>query len=271
MYTKIDVRQVLRSKLKDKAARIPNFVVNYLIRLIHQDELNDILERYHDLQGVDFMQAVVGYFGLSLNVSGLENLPKDSRKYIFVSNHPLGGLDGICLAAIIGKHFGGAIRYFVNDLLLYIPNLQSIFVPVNKHGSQNRETVSLTEEAYRSENQILTFPAGLCSRRQNGKIRDLEWKKSFIQKALEHHRDVVPIHFEGRNSNFFYRFANFRKHFGIKFNLEMLYLPSEMFKQRGKTFGITIGKPIPYGRFDSSKKPSEWADWVKQKVYELVS
>lgn len=266
--TQIDIRQVLQQKAPSAARKIPGFVVNYLIRTVHQDELNDILRRYHDKDGVAFMQELIGYFDLNLELVNEENIPKEGR-YIFASNHPLGGLDGICLSAIIGERFDGKIRYLVNDLLLYLSNLRSIFVPVNKHGAQGKKNAQLIEDAYASDNQIITFPAGLCSRKQNGKIQDTEWKKSFIQKAVESQRDIVPVFFEGRNSNFFYRLANLRKALGIKMNYEMIYLPDEMFRSKHKTFRIHFGKPIPWQTFDSSRKPAEWAERVKGIVYNL--
>lgn len=264
--TQIDIKQVLRQKAPSVARKIPGFMVDYLIRTVHQDELNEILRRYHDKDGVAFMQELIGYFDLNLELVNEENIPAEGR-YIFASNHPLGGLDGICLSAIIGGRFDGKIRYLVNDLLLYLSNLRSIFVPINKHGAQGKKNAELIEKAYASDNQIITFPAGLCSRKQNGKIQDTEWKKSFIQKAVEYRRDIVPVFFEGRNSNFFYRLANMRKALGIKMNYEMIYLPDEMFKSKHKTYSIHFGKPIPWQTFDSSRKPAEWAEWVKEIVY----
>ena len=266
--TQIDIKQVLRQKAPSVARKIPGFMVDYLIRTVHQDELNEILRRYHDKDGVAFMQELIGYFDLNLELVNEENIPAEGRN-IFASNHPLGGLDGICLSAIIGGRFDGKIRYLVNDLLLYLSNLRSIFVPINKHGAQGKKNAELIEKAYASDNQIITFPAGLCSRKQNGKIQDTEWKKSFIQKAVEYRRDIVPVFFEGRNSNFFYRLANMRKALGIKMNYEMIYLPDEMFKSKHKTYSIHFGKPIPWQTFDSSRKPAEWAEWVKEIVYNL--
>ena len=266
--TQIDIKQVLRQKAPSVARKIPGFMVDYLIRTVHQDELNEILRRYHDKDGVAFMQELIGYFDLNLELVNEENIPAEGR-YIFASNHPLGGLDGICLSAIIGGRFDGKIRYLVNDLLLYLSNLRSIFVPINKHRAQGKKNAELIEKAYASDNQIITFPAGLCSRKQNGKIQDTEWKKSFIQKAVEYRRDIVPVFFEGRNSNFFYRLANMRKALGIKMNYEMIYLPDEMFKSKHKTYSIHFGKPIPWQTFDSSRKPAEWAEWVKEIVYNL--
>ncbi|OUO53560.1 glycerol acyltransferase [Parabacteroides sp. An277] len=263
---RIDIRQVLRQKAPKAARRIPGFVVDYLIRIIHQEELNDILTRYHDLDGVDFMQALIGYFDLTLEVRG--TIPTGGR-FIFASNHPLGGLDGICLSALIGQAHGGQIRYLVNDLLLYLENLQSIFVPINKHGAQGKQHARQIEEAYASENQIITFPAGLCSRRTNGKVADLEWKKSFIQKAVQYERDIVPVFFDGQNSSRFYRLANLRKALGIRMNYEMVYLPDEMFRAKHKTFTVYFGEPIAWQTFTAERKPAEWAEWVKQIVYHL--
>lgn len=266
--TRIDIKQVLRQKAPSIAGKIPGFVVNYLIRTVHQNEINDILYRYHDKQGVDFMKELVDYFDLTLDVIGTENIPSGGR-FTFASNHPLGGLDGICLSAVVGEMFGGKIKYPVNDLLMYLSNLQSIFIPVNKHGAQAKKNAELMHEAYRSDNQIITFPAGLCSRKESGVISDPEWKKTFIQKTVEYRRDVIPVYFDGKNSSFFYRIARLRKRLGIKMNYEMIYLPDEMFKSKHKTFRIRFGSPIPWQTFDGSRTYQEWASFVKDMVYKL--
>lgn len=264
----LDLDKVLQEKAPGIYNKTPRFVINYLKRKIHLDELNEILTIYADKYGVDFMEAVVGYFNLKLDVKGLNNIPADGR-YIFTSNHPLGGLDGICLSAVIGEKFDKKIKYVVNDVLYFIKNLQPIFLPVNKYGKQSKQNTATINEAYNSNDQIITFPAGLCSRKENGRIYDLPWQKNFIQKAIESKRDVVPVYFDGKNSNFFYRFANIRKHLGIKFNVELIFLPDEMFKNKGETFSITIGEPIPYTRFDSTRNTKQWAEYVKERTYSL--
>lgn len=265
---RIDIKQILRQKAPSLAGKIPEFIVNYLIKTVHQDELNYILTKYQDKFGVDFMKELIDYFDLTLELVNEGNVPNEGR-FIFASNHPLGGLDGICLSAVVGNMFDGKIKYLVNDLLLYLTNLKSIFVPVNKHGAQGKDAARLIEEAYASDNQIVTFPAGLCSRKVKGEIVDLEWKKSFVQKAVEYKRDIIPIRFEGQNSASFYRMANIRKALTIKMNYEMIYLPDEMFKSKHKTFKIYFGEPIPWQTFDKSRKPAEWAEWIKEIVYKL--
>lgn len=266
---KIDVESILKAKAPKHYNKIPAFVVNYLKRIIHQDDINGILERNSEVEGVDFMRALVDKeFKLTLRIYGEEHIP-DNGRFVFASNHPLGGLDGICLSAYIGEKYDGNIQYLVNDVLTYLKPLRPIFVPVNKYGAQAKTSAKAINEAYESDNQIITFPAGLCSRKQNGKIKDLEWMKNFVVKSIEYKRDIIPVHFEGKNSNFFYNFSNIRKSIGIKFNIELIYLPDEMYKNKNRTFTITFGKPIPWQTLDKSRTPSEWAQHIKDVVYSL--
>ena len=264
----IDIDAILAGKLGKKARYVPRFLVSYLKKIVHQDEFNAFLENEQDRFGVEFIEDFFKYFGNSFEVTGMENLPAEGW-CTFVSNHPLGGLDGMGLGMILGRHYDEKIKYLVNDLLMNIPQLKSLFIPVNKTGRQAKNLPRQVDEAFRSENHILMFPAGICSRRSGGVIRDLEWKKTFITKSVQTQRDIVPIHFEGRNSDFFYNLANVNKMLGIKFNIAMLYLADEMCKNRGKRFKVTIGKPIPWQTFDKSRKPAEWAQYVKDVVYSL--
>lgn len=266
---KIDLDGILRDKAPKYYHKIPKLLINYLKRTVHQDDINGILERNKDLEGVEFMCALVDKeFNITLNIEGEENIPEAGR-FVFTSNHPLGGLDGICLSAVLGKRFEGKIKYLVNDVLYYIDPLKPIFVPINKYGAQAKNSAQAINKAYSSEDQIITFPAGLCSRKINGKIIDLEWMKNFIVKSVEYKRDVIPVHFEGKNSNFFYNFANIRKLLGLKFNIELIYLPDEMYKNSNQSFIITFGKPISWQVFDKSKTTTQWAQYVKDIVYSM--
>ncbi len=267
-FQKIDLKQVFASKSEKVARLIPGFIISYLKRIIHQDELNDFLSRNHQKQGIDFSQSVLDELSITYDIRGLEKLDP-SKRYLLVANHPLGGPDGLILISLFGKHFK-SIRFLVNDILMNIKNMGNVFVPINKHGGQAKEAAKIIESAYQSDSTILTFPAGLVSRKQKGIIKDLEWKKSFIVKAKKHQRDIVPIHISGRNSNFFYNLANFRKFIRLKANIEMLYLVNELFKQRGKQFKITIGEPIPYTNLDSSLTPNQWAEEIKKQCYDLA-
>ena len=264
----IDIDKVLREKAPKYYKYIPKFVVSYLKRIVHQEELNVFLRESKDKVGVDFLKACLEFLDANIVVKGEENLPTEGL-YTFVSNHPLGGQDGVALGYVLGSFYKGKVKYMVNDLLMNLQGLAPLCIPINKTGKQAKDFPRMVEAGFASNDQLIMFPAGLCSRRQNGVIRDLDWKKTFIVKRVQAQRDVVPIHFEGRNSNFFYNLANVCKFLGIKINIAMLYLADEMLKNRHKTFTVTIGKPISWQTFDKSKTPAEWAAYVKDIVYKL--
>ena len=264
----IDIDKVLREKAPKYYKYIPKFVVSYLKRIVHQEELTVFLRESKDKVGVDFLKACLEFLDANIVVKGEENLPTEGL-YTFVSNHPLGGQDGVALGYVLGSFYKGKVKYMVNDLLMNLQGLAPLCIPINKTGKQAKDFPRMVEAGFASNDQLIMFPAGLCSRRQNGVIRDLDWKKTFIVKSVQAQRDVVPIHFEGRNSNFFYNLANVCKFLGIKINIAMLYLADEMLKNRHKTFTVTIGKPISWQTFDKSKTPAEWAAYVKDIVYKL--
>ena len=262
----IDIEGVFKSKNPGLAKVIPRFVLNYVKRLIHEDFINDFLYQNRDLMGLDFVDAIIRGFGAIVKVQGEENIPEQGR-VILAANHPLGGLDGVALMHVVGK-VRKDIVFPVNDILMYLPNLQPLFIPINKHGS-NSENIKIIQNTFESEKLMLYFPAGLVSRKQKGKIEDLEWKKTFIAKAKQYKRDIVPVFINGNNSKRFYRVANFRKMFRIGANIEMLFLPDEMHKQKNKTIEIIVGKTIPYETIDKRYNYNVWAAKVKKYVYAM--
>lgn len=265
----IHIEEVFKSKNPRMAKMIPGFVYRFLKRLIHEEGINEFIERYGDRKGLAFADGMVEYLQVTYDVIGEEHLPEADGRYIFVSNHPLGGPDGVILISFLGKHYP-RLKFPVNDILLNLKNLNDIFLPINKHGGMAKEAVTAIEEAYASDAQMIMFPAGLVSRKTKEGIRDLTWQKSFVAKAVQHRRDIVPIFISGQNTNFFYRLANFRKRIGLKANLEMLCLPDETFKKRGQHLTIHIGTPIPWQSLDRSRKPAEWAELIKGEVYDLA-
>lgn len=267
----IDINEILKSKMGDKARYVPRPLVSWLQHILHQDEVNKFLYDSKDLSGVPWLEACMTYLDTTLDVVGMENFPdkNDGKLYTFVSNHPLGGEDGVALGALIGKQYDGRFRYLVNDLLMNLPGLAPVCIPINKTGSQSRSFPQMVEDGFKSGNHILMFPAGICSRRIDGKVQDIAWKKTFITKSVEYQRDVVPIHFSGSNSDFFYKLASFSDKYVKKINLAMLFLVDEMYKNVHKSFQVTIGKPIPWQTFDKRKSASTWAQEVRSRVYAL--
>lgn len=266
-FQPIDLREVVGSKNKQLAKRLPGFMYRWLGKILHINQINDFLREAGHLKGIPFINEVINNLNIKFEIHGEENIPREGR-YMFVSNHPLGGLDGVILLKLLNEK-GGPTRVIINDFLMAITPLADWFVPVNKIGGQARDSIGAVEELYQSDDHVLIFPAGLCSRKIDGKIVDLQWQKHFIQKAVKHQLDIVPIYFEGRNTNKFYNLAKIRKILNIKFNIEMMYLVDELYKHQNKAFKIHFGQAISYKTFNRRVRPIEWADRVKSFVYRL--
>ncbi|MBQ3780977.1 MAG: glycerol acyltransferase [Bacteroidaceae bacterium] len=271
---RVDVEAIVRDKAGARYKYIPGFVISWLKRILHQDEVNRFLTgRAAGKFGVDFLDECVDYLEMDMEVKGLDELPSNDggRYFTIVSNHPLGGEDGVALGKLICHKYDSQMLYLVNDVLMNLKGLAPLCIPINKTGAQSRNFPKMVETAFQSQKNILMFPAGLCSRKQDdGSIRDLPWKKTFISKSIEYQRDVIPVHFSGRNSERFYNIARWCKRLNLKVNIAMLFLVDEMYKNVGKHFTVTFGKPIPWQTFtDKSKTPAEWAQWVQDRVYEL--
>lgn len=263
----IDIDAVLKSKAPKASRYIPRFVVNALKRILHVEEINEVIARHWNSDPQTFIHAAFEKLGVSYSVEGLDRLPRDGR-YLFASNHPFGGMDGMMLADKLIDHFGDA-RVIVNDLLMHIEPLCPLWVPVNKHGAQSAEYARRFDEVLYGELPVLTFPAGLCSRRKRGVVSDTPWKTNFVKKAHATHREVVPVFVEGTLSNRFYSLSNLRTALGVKFNIEMLFLSDEMFRQGGRHFRIRFGDPIPLSDLHAVGSIREQSEYIRTKVYEL--
>lgn len=262
----IDVEEVFKSKAPKTAKWIPSFVFKYLKKILHQDEINSMISRGEGLYGLPFVDIVLKEFNTKVETEGSENIK--GNRLLFASNHPMGGLDGIALIDTVGRFYPDVVTP-VNDILLFVPNLRPLFIPVNKHGS-NAENIKLFNDTFAGDKTICYYPFGLCSRKKNGKIIDLEWKKTFISKARTYQRDIIPTHISGRNSDFFYNLSNIRKTLHVKANIEMLFLVNEFYKQKNKTLKITFGKPISWQTFDKRYNDTVWADKLRKFSYKIA-
>lgn len=266
---KIDLDSVIRSRMKERAKYLPRFATRILEKIICQDQLNQLLEEHQGKTGAEFCNGVVNTLGISVSTKNMESLPPLSSKPMFICNHPLGGLDGMILIDTITRHYGTPVKFVVNDLLMAVQPLKDVFLPVNHHGAQSRSSATEIDNAFSAEIPILIFPAGLVSRKQDdGSIKDLRWHKMFVKKALQFNRTVIPTHFIGHNSSFFYNFAHIRRKSGIKFNIDMIFLPREIFKSRKKQFEIVFGKPLSQ-EFLNSDTPEKVAAKARDIIYTL--
>lgn len=271
----LDIAEILKKRIPASKQRfIPGFLYQALARLIHQDELNEMLRVSYPSMGSEFSKKILKYLEIEIEIEGAENLPKEGKRVVFASNHPLGGLDGIALIAVLGDRYGDEnIRFMVNDLLMNVEPLSNVFLPINKYGSQARAAADAINKEYASDRNMIVFPAGLVSRLQpGGKVSDLQWQKAFLQKALEYDRDIIPVRFVALNRKRFYRLAKWRKKLGIKVNIEQATLPAELCAARGKKFRIIFGSPLNIQNLKSSTKPLlKTASDIRNIVYSLHS
>lgn len=263
----VDIEKILRQKTPTVYPWIPKFAITYLKKIAHEEEINEFLNKYGHLEGSDFVDEATNYLNINAQYEW-NNKINHIHKYIFVSNHPIGGTEALLLMQILYRKFG-TVKVLANDLLMNIKQLSPFFIPINKHGQNSRETVKQINESFEHMHPFLIFPSGMASRKIDGKIQDLPWKKTFVVKAIKHKRDVVPVYCHGRLSQFFYSLAHFRKMVGMKTNLEMLFLGDETFKQKSTTIQMTFGTPISYQTFTPDKTPTEWAQLVRSYVYAL--
>ena len=265
----LDLNKMLGPKLRKK---LPGFVINFLKRRIHQDDVNHVVMTVENYKGVKFFDEALNYLDITYRVRGEEHLAKSTdKKYIFVCNHPLGGPEALIIGSIFHRLFGEGFKVPVTPLLASLKPLTEFFIPVNNLSSkQSRDLGERIAQMFTSDNQVLVFPAGLCAKKVKGKVTEMPWKKMFVTQARRYERDVVPVHISGHNSRWYFFLSKLSKFLGLKINIGMLYLVDELFKQRGNEFVITFGEPIPYTTFDKSKTDREWASEVQERVKALA-
>lgn len=268
---KIDVDGIIRKRLPRHYRYIPRFLIRWVENIICQKRMNEMLVGLRGLYDADFCRGLLDQLRIQYEIKNAENLPPvEKKRFLLVSNHPLGALDGVVMIDYLTRLYGGKVKFVVNDLLLAISPLKGVFVPINKHGRQSRKASCDVDEAFASDDPVIVFPAGMCSRRQSdGSICDLEWRKMFVNKAVEHQRDIIPVYFNAQNSSFFYKFAKFRTRIGLKFNVEMILLPREMLNKEDARFEMVVGKPIEYQALKNGKYAKEQAAEIKELVYKL--
>lgn len=263
----INISSVIRESNLKVLKRSPDFIITWIEKIIRQEEMNQILTKYSEYKGVDFLTKIVEEFNIKIEVEGSENLPENSRCF-FLSNHPFGIIDGLVLTKIVSDKYG-ALKSIGNEAFMYVPHLWPLIAAVNVFGRNSKEYVTALEKTYDSDIPITHFPAGEVSRLYRLKVQDCRWQKSFVTKAISCERNIVPFFIIGRNSGFFYFVSSVRRMLGIKANIELILLPSEMFRKKNKTIKVKIGKLILSEKFDKTFSHTDWAQEIRKYVYDL--
>tara|TARA_B100000508_G_scaffold55003_2_gene42625 strand:+ start:26803 stop:27621 length:819 start_codon:yes stop_codon:yes gene_type:complete len=263
----IDVKKVIHDKNPKLLKRLPRFIVSYLQKILHEKDVNEFIYEHRNDSPIEFCLSVMKKFNITVKSEGLEHIPKEGGAVLAI-NHPLGGMDAMALVTVLHE-IRPDIKFVVNDVLMHLENLRPIFVGVNKHGKNAAQSLRKVDETFAGDQLLCIFPAGLVSRKQKGQVMDLKWRKTFISRSKKHNKTIIPVYIEGSLSNFFYNLYRFRKSLGMKANIEMLYLVNELYKQNDKKITIKFGSPLDSSQFDKSKSDDEWAQFVKDKVYQL--
>ena len=171
----IDVEKILKEKAFKLYRWLPRFAINWLKRRLHEEDINRTMVRLKDDVGLEFNRKGLIELGAKVEAINSHFVPK-TGSIVIVSNHPLGGLDGMALIKAVGD-IRSDVHFLVNDVLKNIKNYGDIYIAVNKLGASSAKYMRVIEEVFRTESALLVFPAGLVSRNQNGIVRDLVWKK----------------------------------------------------------------------------------------------
>jgi len=261
----IDTAEIIRSRNPALHRLLPGWVLRYIRRILHEDDLNEFMRAHRGDPPDVFVDAALQRLGIAARVISPElSLPE---RCIFVANHPLGGADGLMLMQQL-HGMGIEFRAFSNDLLINLTPLQAWMIRVNSYGRQSRNFVKEVEEAAGGHLSLIIYPSGFVSRPWGDGIRDLPWKKTFIQLAVRLRMDVVPVSISGTTSRRFLRLARWRKRLGIRANLEMFLLADEMFRLNGRAYTIYFHPPIPWQTFADGQPPLDWARRIENQLYE---
>ncbi|MBQ5829945.1 MAG: acyltransferase [Alistipes sp.] len=259
----LDIREILSKRI---GRRLPKFISRPLEKLIHQDELNGFFATCEGATPEEFLKKAFEFLNVTHTVEYTAPLADDER-YIFASNHPFGGLDGMLLVDALVERFGDA-GAVVNDLLMNISYLEPLWIPINKYGKQSVEKGRRYDEAFSSPTkQILTFPAGFCSRYIDSRVQDIEWRSHFVKDALRYNRKIVPVFVEGTLSKRFYRIYRLRRFLHLNVNLELVLLVDEMFRQRGNHIHIRVGAPVDVATLEGSR--GDICKEIRRRAYAL--
>lgn len=255
-----------------KLGFLKNPAASAIMRLTKIDEVNKMYDTLKDKVGKDFFDSFVRYRDLKYIVfeEDLARIPK-TGPFILVSNHPLGGIDGILMTKIL-LEIRPDFKIMGNFLLEKIEPMKPYVISVNPFENRKelrssaggmRETLKHLE----SGGCVGIFPAGEVSNRNNkfNEILDKEWEKPAVKLIKMAKVPVVPMYFHAKNSRFFYQMAKLHP------NLQTLLLPSEMMNKREKPIRIRLGKPVSVKKLEDHDSIEEMSEFLQKKIYLLKS
>ena len=239
----IDIQKEIEKKfpkIKEKENFLKKSLFKIAKKIVHEDSINQFLSQNSHLKGFEFVDAVLDYFDFDYTASSndFQNIPT-SGKVVIIANHPLGGLDALCLLRLISQ-VRKDVKIVANDFLAGFEALNSLLIPIDNYKiRQSKNDIKKIYEALNNEEAVIIFPAGEVSRATTKGIKDPVWNKGFLSFAQNTNSPILPIFLDAKNSKTFYTISVINKTFST------LLLSHEMFKKKSKRINIKIGQIIP--------------------------
>ena len=267
----VTAKEVAKAINTDKYGVFGTFSGWLLMKILKISTLNKIYNKNKHLSDVVFLNAILDDLKIKFEIpeEDLKRLPKDGA-YITISNHPLGGIDGVLLLKMMLEREPN-FKIIANFLLHRIEPLKKYILPVNPFENHNdaKSSVIGIKETFRhlSDGKPLgIFPAGEVSTYKAGKLMvDKPWEEGAIKVIRKAQVPVVPIYFHAKNSRFFYLLSK------IHGTLRTAKLPSELFSQKHRAIKVRIGKPISVAEQNEYASIEEYSDFLRRKTYRLAS
>src|SRR5574344_997182 len=238
----IDIEKEIEKKfpkIKEKTNFLFFFLFKIAKKIVHEDSISKFLSQNSHLKGFDFVDAVLDYFDFDYTVSSndLQNIPT-TGKVVIIANHPLGGLDALCLLKLVGS-VRKDVKILANDFLSSFEALNSLLIPIdNFKDKQTKESIKRVYESLNNNEALIIFPAGEVSRATPKGVVDKAWSKGFLNFAKNSNAPILPIYLDAKNSKTFYTIYLLNKTFST------LILSNKMFNKKSKNIKIKIGQII---------------------------
>ncbi len=266
----VTTKEVAKALKVDKLGFLGTFIGWSVLKGLRLSKCNVIYDRNKHLEGLEFLNALLEDFEIKFEIpeDDLRRIPKDGA-FITISNHPLGGIDGILLLRLLAERRAD-YKIIANFLLHRIAPLKSYVMPVNPFEDRKdlRSSVAGIKSALQHLNEgnpLGIFPAGEVSTYREGKnIVDKPWESGAIKIIQKAKVPVIPIYFHAKNSDLFYALAKLHP------SLRTAKLPSELLSQKGRVIKVRIGKPIQVSEQEKYNDLCEFGDFIRKKTYMLA-
>ena len=267
----VTAKEVAKAINVDKYGVLGTFSGWMLMKLLKISTLNKVYNRNRHLKDVAFLNGILDDLQIKFEIpeEDLKRLPKDGA-YITISNHPLGGIDGVLLLKLMLEREPN-FKIIANFLLHRIHPLKKYIMPVNpfENLKDAKSSVVGIKETFRhlSDGKPLgIFPAGEVSTYKDGKLMvDKPWEEGAIKVIRKAQVPVIPIYFHAKNSRLFYLLSK------ISGTFRTAKLPSEVFSQKNRVIKVRVGKPISVNEQNEYKTLEEYSEFLRKKTYMLAN